>query len=301
MNPLRQSDSLEGGILKCLSYYDVFSYPLTAMEIFHSLDRNSTSPNAVEELSRQLATSGRVKEHEGFFGFGNIESQVERRVKGNKLASDSMPKADEWSDFISGFPFVRAVFLSGSLSKNYMEEDGDIDYFVITEPGKLWLARTILVLYKKIFLFNSHKYFCVNYFIDTDHLEIEEKNHFTAVELVTLIPTRGRELYARFISANQWAHDYFPNFPVRDKNLITETRKGFFKNAVEGLLNNRLGDFFDHSCMRFTVKFWKRKFSQFEKERFELALKSKPYVSKHHPNNFQKKVLDAFHERMATV
>ena len=26
-----------------------------------------------------------------------------------------------------------------------MAEDGDIDYFVITEPGRLWIARTLLI------------------------------------------------------------------------------------------------------------------------------------------------------------
>ena len=39
------------------------------------------------------------------------------------------------------------------------------------------------------------KNFCINYFVDSENLEIQEKNIFTATELVTLLPTFGREMY----------------------------------------------------------------------------------------------------------
>jgi hypothetical protein len=40
-----------------------------------------------------------------------------------------------------------------------------------------------------------------------------------------------------------------------------------------------------------TVQFWKRKFSHFDDQTFNVALKSRRYVSKHHPMYFQGKVL----------
>ena len=102
-----------------------------------------------------------------------------------------MHKALRNARLIFHFPFTRAIMISGSLSKNYADEASDVDYFIIVKPGRLWIARTLLIIYKRIFLMNSKKYFCVNYFIDEDHLEIEEKNLFTAVELTTLIPIHG--------------------------------------------------------------------------------------------------------------
>ncbi|MEZ5195381.1 MAG: hypothetical protein R2764_02960 [Bacteroidales bacterium] len=86
-----------------------------------------------------------------------------------------MLKAKRFSTFISNFPYVRGISLSGSLSKGYIGDDPDIDYFIITKENRLWLSCTMLIAFKKIFLFNSCKYFCVNYFIDTNNLEIEEK------------------------------------------------------------------------------------------------------------------------------
>jgi len=193
------------------------------------------------------------------------------------------------------------MFLSGSLSKNFMEVDGDIDYFVVTSPGRLWLSRTLLVLYKKLFLFNSHKYFCVNYFVDTEHLEIEEKNLFTATELATLIPACGPETYVPFMDQNSWVANYFPNFPKHEISSISAVKNGTLKRVFEKLLNNPIGTLLDRLCMRLTVGYWKRKFTSFEKDRFDIALKSRPYVSKHHPNNYQQKVLSAFEERFSAA
>ena len=68
---------------------------------------------------------------------------------------------------------------------------------------------------------------------------------------------------------------------------------------MESLLNNRLGDSLDRFFMKNTLRFWKKKFSHFEDEDFNVALKTRTYVSKHHPRNFQRKVMDALAEKTA--
>ncbi len=131
------------------------------------------------------------------------------------LSRKSRPK------LISRFPFVRAVLASGSLSKGYMDEKSDIDFFIITAPHRLWIARTLLVLYKRLFLGGSHKHFCVNYFVDEDHLEIEEKNLFTATELATVLPLYGAEQYKSLIKTNGWVRDFFPNYIARSTENVS--------------------------------------------------------------------------------
>ena len=56
-------------------------------------------------------------------------SSVERRLKGEEHAADALKTAMKYTARISRFPFVRGVSLSGSLSKNYMDSESDIDYF----------------------------------------------------------------------------------------------------------------------------------------------------------------------------
>jgi predicted nucleotidyltransferase len=90
---------------------------------------------------------------------------------------------------IKRFPFVRGVFVTGSLSKNSSDSSSDLDFMVITRKGRLWIARTLLMLFKKIFLLNSYKYFCINFLLSEDNLEIEDKNVFTATEVMTVKAT----------------------------------------------------------------------------------------------------------------
>jgi hypothetical protein len=86
------------------------------------------------------------------------------------------------------------------LSKNFADERADIDYFVVTKANRLWIARTLMHLFKKLtFLVGKQHYFCMNYFVDEEALTIQEKNLFTAVEVATLIPVCGNGSMESFL------------------------------------------------------------------------------------------------------
>ena len=133
------------------------------------------------------------------------------------------------------------------------------------------------------------------------YLEIEEKNLFTATESVTLLPMWGREFYAEFCRANAWAWQRYPHFAQRSTAGVPPHAKGFFKKILEKILAGTLGQELDRRAMRLTVGFWKRKFQGMDSDTFDLALKSRRGVSKHHPLHFQQKVLDRFEENMRAL
>jgi len=182
-----------------------------------------------------------------------------------------------------------------------MRPASDVDFFIITEPGRLWLSRTLLVIFKKIFLLNSHKYFCVNYFVDTEHLGIEEKNLFTATESVTLLPMWGREFYEAFCKKNAWAWQCYPHFSFRSTTEVPPHSRRFFKKILENLFAGSFGNWLDGKAMRFTVAYWKKKFRHLDHTAFDIALKSRRGVSKHHPLHFQEKVLTRMAENLKTL
>ncbi len=296
--PLVAASPTERAVLHVLHYFGIFRYPLSAGEVTDFLGLPGALTAEVAAMLDELAAKGRIFQFGQYFQTEDNLEWLTTRLDYNRRAGQFLPLAHRISRLIGAFPFVRAVFVSGSLSKNCMSPDGDIDFFVITAPERLWLARTLLVIFKKIFLFNSHKYFCVNYFVDTEHLEIEEKNIYTATETVTLLPTWGREWMQAFRAANQWAWDTLPNFPPRRTDEVPPYRAGWFKRLLERLLGGRAGAWLDQRAMRLTVGYWQRKFSDFDRSDFDVALKSRRYVSKHHPLFFQKKVLDALGERV---
>lgn len=284
----------KSSLLEIFCYFDIFHYPLTFEELV-LLSSKTFNRSDLQELIK----SGIVCQNQEYYHLIDSPICVENRKKGNVRALKLENKAIDNAMFIGQFPFVRSVSISGSMSKGYLSEDADIDYFIITDPGRLWIARTLLILYKKLFLFNSNKYFCVNYFIDTDNLAIEEKNQFTATEVVTLRNVYGPEVHRQFERANQWAFSRFPNYETN--HLSQPSKSKWFKRLTEKLLSGRLGDQIDIWCLMKTINRWRSKFGGMEEVDFKIAFKSRRSISKHHPNNFQKKVLEALSQKKVNL
>jgi len=291
---------IESAVIKTLIYYDVFQYPLTLPEIIQYLEIPVFRLEDVKEALDSLVSKLIVFEFGGYYSLRNDHLMVTRRKIGNRAAIEVGAKAKQMSKLISKFPFIESISISGSLSKGYFDETTDIDYFIITKPGRLWLSRTLLALYKKIFLFNNRKYFCINYFVADNELEIPDKNLFSATEIVTLSNMTGYEYYQKFIDKNLWVKSYFPNAKINGNN-IQEPSPNKFKSFAEGLLKGRLGDFLDRQCFKLTNTFWKKKFRHMSSSDYEVNMRSRKDVSKHHPQGFQFKVLNAIEERKAAL
>lgn len=290
--------ALGKSIIKTLAYYDIFEYPLTAEEIYQNLGTNSVSYSDVFAEIEILESKGLVYKNRNFYLLSNNEYFITRRITGNHLAEKKLASAYRMTKLISKFPYVRAILLSGSISKGYMEKDSDVDYFIITNPNRLWVTRLLLMAFKKIFLFNSRKIFCINYFVDSETLEIEEKNIFTATELVTLIPTYGKELYDELYTKNIWIRQFYPNFPKRDTKNISSKNSSMIQKIFEKILNNSFGDKLDDFAMNLFEKSNHKKYSEYNSNDFQLAFKTSKKESKHHPKFFQKRVLEAFMNKL---
>lgn len=289
------AEPVEIEILKVLHYFKVFSWPLTAEEVWIYY-RGSVAQLTIRQSLDQLVRSGKIFQFGIYYQLSDVAEWVDMRSDYNQRADQFMPVAKRMAKLIGSFPFIRGVFISGSLSKNAMGPTSDIDFFMITEPGRLWVARTLLVLFKRIFLLNSHKYFCINYFIDTDHLIIKERNIFTAVEMVTMLPMYDGEWYMEFRTANRWAWEMLPNFPEKTVESVPRHQKKGIKKIVEWLLSGSLGEWLDIRAMQVTVAFWRRKFSHFDDITFEFAIRSKRYESKHHPLQYQRQVMKVLND-----
>jgi hypothetical protein len=284
--------------LKTILYFSIFRYPLKIEEI-HSYTNYDSITDTEKELQHLIGEKILLKVDD-FYVYGSDLDSVIKRLRGNLYAGRALKIAQKKAKFIAQFPFVKAVGVSGSLSKGYYDNSSDIDFFVITEPNKLWLCRTFLMLYKKIFLLNSRKYFCINYFVSTSQLEIEEKNRFTATEMKTLIPLQGKAVFEDFFQKNQWVNEYFNKFN-HDLSLVPNFKKPITTKSIELLFGNHIRDFIDSSFKKITIRKWKAKFRMMAEEDFKIALTSTKNISKHHPSHFQKKVILDLNNRIEEV
>lgn len=289
-------------ILQTLAYFDIFQYPLLVEEIrlFHG---QKNSPAVIDEALGSLVAEEVIFVIDEFYSLHDDPALAARRRLGNRLALEQMKTAYKAASVLSHFPYVRGLAISGSLSKNYSTKNTDIDFFIITAANRLWIARTLMHLYKKFtFITGRQNWFCMNYYIDEAVPEIEEKNIYTAIEIATLLPMRGSNTIKNFMLANTWVKNYLPVYQKTGYD-IPAVQQGFFSGCMEKIFNNRLGEGIDNLLMRITDRRWQKKVKQQQKndKGFKIGMKVDKHFSKPNPAFFQDKILDLYTDKIGKL
>lgn len=298
-------ESLKNEILRTLLYYDIFSHPLTEDEIFSFLSRNSISKEVFVNHLREFSESegSAFARKDGYYFVKPGAENIKRRLEKESYSKKMWRSASFVTHIIKRFPFVRAVMVSGSLSKNSSDKKSDLDFLVITANNRLWISRSLLMLFKKIFLFNSYKFFCINYFITESNLEIEDKNIFTATEIATVKVMYNSELLNKFIEQNKWITGYFPNYMLCDPVLHSpgckvNNNNSIFQKLAELPYFGFIGNGLNNWLMRFTGRHWEKKYAHLSESERNHMFRTKPDVSKTHPGNMQKRILALYNEKL---
>jgi predicted nucleotidyltransferase len=250
---------------------------------------------------QRLVAENQVFQFEEFYSLRDDYQLVMRRRKGNIAAKKLLDKAVQIAAFLSAFPFVRGVAVSGSLSKNFADEDSDIDFFIITEKNRLWLARTFMHLFKKLtFVFKKEHLFCMNYYVDEDGLEIKEKNIYTATELATLLPLRGISAFQQLYQHNQWSRKILPNHSMKVA-YTKEVSSPLFKKVIEWCFRNPLGNVLDHLLMKITASRWTKKTERQKRNAHGnlMGMDVGKHYSKPDPCTFQKNFIEEYERNIS--
>ena len=291
---------LQKQIVRTILYFDLFSFPLTAEEI-RSFCTIRADAAAVNKALQGLLQAGDIRVSDKHYLPGDDMASVAERKRKLVYSRKLMPKALRNAGLIYAFPFVRAVAISGSLSKYSADEEADIDYFVICAENRLWICRSFLHIFKKTtYLFGRQHDFCMNYFLDESELELKDKNYYTAVEGTTIIPVRGRNGITKFWFDNQWMFSFFPNFDrARLLGVDIEDRSPRIKKLCEIVLGGKIGNWINAGLFSLTVNWWRWKFRQhgFPMEYFDRDLRSTRGESKYHPNDYQRSILQKWADR----
>jgi len=285
-------------ILRVLVYFDIFQYPLTKNEIRRFLER-PFSEATIDQSLQQMIADHTIFLHGGFYSLQYNPLLTIKRKKGNRRAEKLLPKAYSIGRFLFHFPFVRAIGISGSLSKNFADEKADVDFFIITKANRLWMARSIMHLFKKITFLTGHQhYFCMNYYIDEDALLIKEQNIFTAVEVATLIPVAGKDVLENFFITNSWGDQFFPGKQIQLP--VHKEPATWIKKAIECLFDSRLGDHLDKWLFKITTKRWHQKGEKGmrNKNGHTMQLITGRHFSRSNPGSFQEKVLSLYEQKL---
>jgi hypothetical protein len=229
-------------MVHAVAYADVFDFPLTVAEVHRFMVGVRADVRAVERalgdarsLPAPLARAGAYVVLEG------REELAERRRECDALAAAMWPRARRYGAMIARLPFVRMVAVTGALAVDNVRRGADIDFLVVTEPGRLWLCRALIIALVRAAAL-ADDVVCPNYLLSTRALELQERSLYTAHELVQMVPLAGEPVYAAMRRLNGWADLFLPNAarpapaPDRPPGALRRTAEALLRSPAAGLV-----------------------------------------------------------------
>ena len=291
---------LQEAIVQTVAYVDVFDYPLTADEIHRYL----IGVHANQPTIHRLLTNGRfISQHlhqrQGYFTLPGRENIITTRQRRAAIAQRLWPSAIHYGRLMAALPFVCMVTITGSLAVNNAEEDADIDYLIVTENDRLWLARAFIILLVRLAARRGIP-LCPNYIISHRALPLTEHTLYTAHELMQMIPIAGLEIYQQLLQQNQWTTQFLPNAlhpPISPFQITPQTAvpQPISRRFIETSLHNPLGDKLEQWEMQRKI----RKFQHQSKNTSEVAFS--PDWCKGHFHGHGTHILSNYQQRLQKI
>ena len=233
------SSDLGHSILRTLAYSDLFDYPLTAEEIWrYQAGTEYAASEVAEALAGDPILRARVSNEGDFYCLSGREDIFAIRVQRARASRRVWRRARAYGRIVSRLPFVRMVAVTGALAMDNLGDRPDIDFLVVTEAGRVWVCRRLIVGLVRLARLAGDD-LCPNYIIAHNKLDIDQRDLFTAHELAQMVPLAGGGLYRAMLERNTWARQYLP-VAFREPFAVRESRqRQFLPRAVERVLRVR--------------------------------------------------------------
>ncbi|MFH1967585.1 MAG: hypothetical protein ABIJ03_03690 [Patescibacteria group bacterium] len=242
-----------------LAYSAQFSHPLKIAEIRNRLFVPQTNRQAlgefwwqkklgqlklIDQALKQLLVWGWVVNQGEWWTLATRRFDLVPGVVSRQLANAKLIWARQVALIFGWWPWIRDIYISGSVAAGASRADDDLDFLIVTWPGCLWLTRPLVIFLAWIF---GHRRswskeepnsWCFNIWLESSSLVFPEttRSLYTAWELIQLKQIWGQHHSDLIWSKNAWVYNRLPLFNHR---LIN--RQSAFKLSETSVLGLLIG------------------------------------------------------------
>src|SRR5205823_5924280 len=146
MPALEPDRRLTDAIQATVVYADLFDFALDRHEVQRDLVGVAASRDKACQAVEALLHVGALTMASGYVVLPGRGALAEQRRARRGRAARTWPVARRVGRLIALIPFVRMVAVSGSLAADNPDARADLDYFIVTVPGRLWLVRAMTIV-----------------------------------------------------------------------------------------------------------------------------------------------------------
>ena len=260
---------MKKNILFTLKYFNMFKFPLSEDELWRWLFkydsgvRSKESREFFKECLVELVGLGKIETDGEFYFLSGQGEIVEIRKRREKISLSKIKKAQKMARLLAKVPWVRMIAVVSNLGYLNADDEADIDFFIVTNKNRIWLARFWCVVLMKLLNQRPNKKttkdkICLSYFVDEAHLNLERtKIGEPDVHLIYLlsqympiyVDTSRRKLlksfiedteslWGEFVRQNKWIKKYLPNFyyGVKDERFIVESKWMWWRKMIRKMI-----------------------------------------------------------------
>lgn len=240
-----------GRLIKTLSiqpylrFYEIMNYPVPKNdELFFQYSK--TQPTSINKVLKDIDK----EQPENSFS----------RDKKSEYMDEYLNEIKRLKSTFQSIPFVEQIFLCNSISFNALDENSDIDLFIVAKPWRIWSVKFrsmilfVLKWAKRIWKITRKK-ICLSFFITSNSqnlysISLPSLDIYLAywIAHLVLIYQPGKEINNSFFESNKWMKWILPNY--QERQTISLWINPFywntkFKDIVEKLWNWFLWDIFE--------------------------------------------------------
>ncbi|MBI5122606.1 hypothetical protein HZA75_01985 [Candidatus Roizmanbacteria bacterium] len=205
---------MEKELASVFKYFAFFGYSPNFDDVYTFFPKKISKKQLKNELNRLKYTP--------------VEYSISASTKSNAFFKEKLRKVQLYIKFISIFPQIKLIGLSGSMAMKNPKSEDDIDLFIITEKNRLFTARflatiisIIMGLKRSIGQNKAPNKVCLNLFFDESNLKVPKfkQTEFVGHEVLQMKPVIVKDnIYERFLEANLWVFRLFPNSKSKIQN-----------------------------------------------------------------------------------
>jgi predicted nucleotidyltransferase len=171
---------------------------------------------------------------------------------------------------LKSVPFLKMVAVCNNLAFGKVDEESDIDLFIVSEKGRLFMVRFLVTLILQLKGVRRHGKevagkFCLSFFVDEEFMNLKkiaiENDIYLSYWIKTIVPVIDDGVYLKFIDENKWTDDFFAEKTSRDDHQKIEINSGY-KKIWTWVLNGVFGDF-----LEFVLRKWQMKRAKIKAEK----------------------------------
>jgi hypothetical protein len=255
---------LQAAIIRIIVFFDMFSYPLTAYELWRYLSVTAEFEEAAKTASDLVSLGFLANEH-GFYFLPGQSNLVAVRKQRYHYTNRKLKIARRAVRLFSLLPMVEFAALSNLIGRHNLRDGSDIDIFIIAKANRIWLTRLFCAGLMKILRqrptpFKKRDKICLSFYIDSDHLDLStladgDDDYYFHFWLAGLYPLYdGGAYHHQLMSANRWLKKYLPNgdFVVNNQSY-RESPRSWLKKPFVLAFWRRLGNYLENQANIFQL------------------------------------------------